>query len=175
MSALPCTPDFKTLFESAPGLFLVLDPELRIVAVSDAYARATMTRREEILGKSVFEIFPDNPDDSSANAVRNSTASFQRVLLNRTGDAMPVQRHDVRRPEAQGGGFEERHWRPFNSPVLAADGSVAWIIHRVEDVTELVRSKTAGLEQARLNESLRDSRRAALNLMEDAIAARRQA
>src|ERR1700722_13959850 len=39
-------PDFRALFESAPALYLVLDPDLRIVAVSDAYCRATMTRRE---------------------------------------------------------------------------------------------------------------------------------
>ena len=29
-------PDFIALFEAAPGCFLALDPELRIVAVSDA-------------------------------------------------------------------------------------------------------------------------------------------
>lgn len=28
--------DFRVLFEHAPGLYLVLDPELRIVGVSDA-------------------------------------------------------------------------------------------------------------------------------------------
>ena len=37
-------PDFQLLFESAPGLYLVLAPDLTIVAVSDAYLRATMTR-----------------------------------------------------------------------------------------------------------------------------------
>jgi hypothetical protein len=37
-------PDFCALFEAAPGLYLVLDPELRILAASDAYLEATMTR-----------------------------------------------------------------------------------------------------------------------------------
>ena len=36
---------FKALFEASPGLFLVLKPDLTIVAVSDAYLAATMTRR----------------------------------------------------------------------------------------------------------------------------------
>ena len=54
-------PDFRTLFESAPGLYLVLTPDLTIVAVSDAYLRATMTTREEILGLALFDVFPDNP------------------------------------------------------------------------------------------------------------------
>lgn len=55
-------PDFQALFESAPGLYLVLTPALTIVAVSDAYLKATMTKREEILGRRLFEVFPDNPD-----------------------------------------------------------------------------------------------------------------
>jgi PAS domain-containing protein len=49
----PLVPDFRVLFESVPGLYLVLDPSLRIVAASDAYLRATLTRREEILGRDV--------------------------------------------------------------------------------------------------------------------------
>ena len=47
-------PDFQALFESAPGLYLVLAPALTIVAVSDAYLKATMTKREEILGRRLF-------------------------------------------------------------------------------------------------------------------------
>jgi hypothetical protein len=35
-------PNFRTLFESAPGLYLVLTPELIILAVSNAYLQATM-------------------------------------------------------------------------------------------------------------------------------------
>ena len=48
------TPDFQALFESAPGLYLVLTPALTIVAVSEAYLKTTMTRREEILGRNHF-------------------------------------------------------------------------------------------------------------------------
>ena len=50
-------PDFQTLFESGPGLYLVLDPDLTIVGVSDAYLRATMTTRADILGRGLFEVF----------------------------------------------------------------------------------------------------------------------
>ena len=44
------SPDFRALFESAPGLYLVLTPELQILAASDAYLRATMTTREASSG-----------------------------------------------------------------------------------------------------------------------------
>src|SRR5262249_16803376 len=95
-------PDFRALFESAPGLYLVLDPHLRIVAASDAYLRATMTKREEILGRGIFEVFPDNPGDEGATGVRNLSASLKRVLQNRVTDALAVQKYDIRRPEAEG-------------------------------------------------------------------------
>ena len=148
------TPDFQTLFESAPGLYLVLTPALTIVAVSDAYLNATMTKREEILGRGLFEVFPDNPDDPTATGVRNLRASLDRVLANRVPDAMDVQKYDIRRPESEGGGFEERYWSPVNSPILGADGKVDYIIHRVEDVTDFIRLKQEESEQRRITERL---------------------
>src|SRR5438067_1892270 len=103
-------PDFQVLFESAPGLYLVLTPDFTIFAVTDAYLRATMTKREGILGRGIFEVFPDNPEDPAATGVRNLKASLERVLRNRAADAMATQKYDVRRPESEGGGFEERYW-----------------------------------------------------------------
>jgi len=132
---------------------MVLDPNLRVVAATDAYLQATMARRADIVGRHVFEVFPDNPDDPSADAVRNSRASFNRVLQTRLADAMVVQRHDVRKPESEGGGFEVRYWSPVNSPVLNPDGSLAYIIHRVENVTEFVLARQQGVEQATRNEA----------------------
>ncbi|HXN62060.1 MAG TPA: histidine kinase dimerization/phospho-acceptor domain-containing protein, partial [Acidimicrobiales bacterium] len=147
-------PDFRVLFESAPGLNLVLDPDLTIVAASNAYLEATMTRRDDIVGRPLFDVFPDNPDDPASDGVRNLKASLTRVLRERVGDAMSVQRYDIQRPESEGGGFEERYWSPYNSPVLAPDGSVTYVIHRVRDITEYVRSRqdVASLEQSSLDD-----------------------
>src|SRR5687767_13374394 len=115
-----------------------------------------MTRRADILGRGIFEVFPDNPDDPAATGVRNLSDSLERVLKHRATDAMAVQKYDIRRPEADGGGFEERYWSPVNSPVPGPDGELAYIIHRVEDVTEFVRLKHAGLEQSKIAAELQD-------------------
>ena len=40
-------PDWRSLFESVPRLYLVLAPDLTIIAVSDAYLRVTMTDWEQ--------------------------------------------------------------------------------------------------------------------------------
>lgn len=138
--------DFRHLFESAPGLFLVLKPDLTIVAASDAYLTATKTSRTEILGRHIFDVFPDNPNDASANGVANLRASLNRVLANKVPDAMAAQQYDIPLPDAEGGGFEERFWSPLNSPVIGPRGEVEYIIHRVEDITEFMRLKQRGAE-----------------------------
>ncbi|MCA1664045.1 MAG: PAS domain S-box protein, partial [Myxococcales bacterium] len=133
-------PDFHALFESAPGLYLVLladAPRFTIVAASDAYLRATMTARDAIVGQGLFDVFPDNPNDRDATGTNNLRASLERVCRRRAPDTMPLQKYDVRRAS---GDFEARFWTPSNSPVLSDDGSIRYIIHSVEDATELLRT-----------------------------------
>jgi len=146
-------PDFQVLFESVPGLYLVLDCDFHIVAVSDDYARATMTRREDIIGCDIFEVFPDNPSDPAADGVRNLQASLMTVRNTRKAHAMPIQKYDIRKPGTESG-FEVRYWSPLNSPVFHADGSLAYIIHRVEDVTEFIRLKQQGVITEELQERM---------------------
>lgn len=148
-------PDFRLLFESVPGLYLVLAPDLTIIAVNDAYLRATMTKREEIVGRGIFDVFPDNPNDLQATGVRNLRASLHRVLKDKTPDHMALQKYDIRKPESEGGQFEERYWSPVNLPVLSPNGEVLYIIHRVEDVTDYVRLKK---NQARHEELTQEAR-----------------
>lgn len=145
-------PNFKTLFESAPGLYLVLDPQLNVVAVTNEYLNATLTQRDAILGKNLFEIFPDNPNDPTATGVMNLKASLLSVLKTKKTDSMSIQKYDIQLPD--GSGFEERFWSPQNTPVLNKQGGVEYIIHRVEDVTDFVRLKQEGIEQNKLNEVL---------------------
>jgi signal transduction histidine kinase len=132
-------PDFQALFQSLPGLYLVLSPDFLIVAASDAYLKATRSERDAILGCSIFEVFPDNPDNPDASGTQNLRASLNHVRQNRVADAMPFQRFDIPRPAARGGGFEARCWSAFNSPVLGPGGEVLYIVHDVVDVTEFMR------------------------------------
>jgi len=136
-------PDYQALFESAPVSYAVLDPELAFVAVSDAYLRDTMTVREQIIGRGIFEVFPDNPDDPDGSGTGNLRASLERVLRTRQPDTMPVQKYDIRGPD---GSFQAKYWSPRNVPVLSAAGQVAYILHRVADVTELVHASEVGEE-----------------------------
>lgn len=147
--------DFRLLFESVPGLYLVLTPDLHIAAVSNEYMLATKTERAQIVGRLLFEVFPDNPDDEAASGVSNLRASLQRVLAFHESDWMPLQKYDIRRPDSEGGGFEERYWSCLNSPVLDDQGVLRLITHRAEDVTESVHLRQRGVELDKVTQELR--------------------
>ena len=129
--------DFRLLFEQFPGLVMILLPDAphyTIATCSDAYLAATLTSRA-IFGRSLFEVFPDNPDDPTADGVRNLRASLEHVLAHREAHTMALQKYDVARPD--GSGFQEKWWSPVNTPALV-DGRVRYIIHHVADVTDEV-------------------------------------
>ncbi len=136
--------DFKALFEAAPGLYLILQPNLTIQAVSNEYLAATMTSRSDILGKKLFDVFPDNPNDPAADGVSKLRESLTAVLKSKKPQVMPTQKYDIRRAD---GTFEERFWNPLNKPVLNQRGEVVYIIHSVEDVTERIANQNS-LEKA---------------------------
>ena len=125
---------FQPEFDASPHPYMLLDPApgLHIVDINDAYARATLTRPEDVVGHSLFEIFPDNPDHPLADGVSNLYASLRTVVKTGQPHAMAVQRYDVRDPQGQ---FVERHWQPINSPIHDRDGLLIYILHHVEDVT----------------------------------------
>jgi PAS domain S-box-containing protein len=145
--------DFQLLFDATPIPFLVLTPDFTMVAANEARLRATMTTREQILGRNLFDVFPDNPEDATATGERNLRASLDRVLRDRAPDAMPIQRYDIPRRDPADGEFEVRYWKPLNAPVLDAAGNVIYIIHTVEDVTEQVlRQQAAEAGEARFRQ-----------------------
>lgn len=148
--------DFKLLFESAPQMYLVMSPDLKILAASDSYLHATMTKRENILGRQLFDVFPDNPADASATGLRNLSASLDIVLKDGVAHTMALQKYDIRRAESEGGEFEERFWCPVNSPVFGKSGEIVYIIHRVEHVTEFVRLRHQKTEQKQQTEEFKE-------------------
>ena len=166
-------PDFKLLFEASPDKYLILAPDLTIIGVTEAYLRATLTERAAIVGRHLFDVFPDNPNEQDATGTDNLGASLARVLARKLPDAMAIQKYDIERPPEQGGGFEERYWSPINTPLLDAGGEVSCIIHRVEDVTEFVRLKHAANGHASLSQRER-MEADALNRAQDVQSANRQ-
>ena len=136
-------PELHSFVAALPGLFLILRsdaPRYTIVGASDAYLGATRSTRDGprgIVGRGIFEAFPDPPEQPDATGELNVRASIERAIETRAPDPMAVQHYPV--PLADGT-FEEHHWSPVHTPVLdPGSGRVTHVIQRVEDVTEQVR------------------------------------
>ncbi len=130
--------DYTGLFDASPNPYLVLDRSLTIVGANQAYLAATKRKLADILGRWAWDAFPTDPE-----ALRQSIASFERVLRTGQPDTVAVLRFDIPRPEAEGGGFEERYWSITHTPVLDADGEVSLVLQHPIDVTELQRLRDA--------------------------------
>ena len=151
--------DFTRIFDYTPGIFLVLlpdSPKFTIIAANKARMAATKTNKDQI-GRGLFEMFPDNPDDLNATGEKNLRLSLEQVIENLKSNTMAVQKYDIPRPENEGGGFEEKYWSPINSPVLGDDGKLLYIIHQVEDVTEFIRLKQRDQEQSKITGELKSN------------------
>lgn len=145
---------FKAIFEDGPSLYMVLDPALNILALSNKYLHATQTRREDIVGRYIFDVFPDNPDDPHATGVRNLKTSLQTVIETGEAHTMAIQKYDIRVYGDEGPKFVERYWSPVNCPVFGFDRELLYIVHRVEDVTDFVLIKQAESNKDGANEEL---------------------
>lgn len=102
--------DFQLFFNSLPGAFLVLTPELILVAISDELLTATMIKREHILGRYVFDVLPDDPQNPSGFQIWK--ASLEKVLKTRKPDTMPLVKYSIKRPDNEGGEFAENFGTP---------------------------------------------------------------
>ncbi|MBL3664659.1 SpoIIE family protein phosphatase [Streptomyces sp. M2CJ-2] len=145
--------DYAAVYQALPGMVALLTPDLVYADVNEAFVRGTGKSREELLGRYLFDVFPDNPNDPDSSGAHNLHASLLRVVATGERDTMALQRYDVESPERPGE-WEARYWSPVNTPVLGGDGSVVLIVHRVEEVTELMRARhRAGVDQSRVLEA----------------------
>ena len=138
--------DYRAVFMNLPAGIAVLNPQLEYLDLNDTYLRMTGRTRPELIGKYIFGLFPDNPEDKEATGSRNVGASLRRVLATGERDTLPLQRYDVERPD-HSGVFEERYWSIVNFPILGADGRPAYVVHRVEEVTAFIRTRGGAGEE----------------------------
>ncbi|MEV7392433.1 MULTISPECIES: SpoIIE family protein phosphatase [unclassified Streptomyces] len=134
--------DYATVFQTLPGMVALLTPDLVYADANEEFLRMSGRKRKDLIGRYLFDVFPDNPNHDDATGMRNLETSLLRVLATGERDTMALQRYDVEIPDRPGH-WEERYWSPVNVPVLGADGKVVLLVHQVEEVTELIRARRA--------------------------------
>jgi PAS domain S-box-containing protein len=146
-------PDFEALFRVSPYPYLLMDRRLNIVGANQAYLKSTGRVEAELLGRYVFDAFPENPDDPGSTNVAEVRASLLRAIASGEPDTTAFLRYSVPRQTAAGTVFDERFWSTVHTPVRGADGEVAFVAQNAIDVTDLYsfdrQSQTASLGPVR--------------------------
>lgn len=131
--------DHVRLFRSLLTPYMVMSPDLVIVEANDAYLATVGRRREEVLGRFVFDAFPPTEDALDPSGVPRVQRSFERARDTGRPDTMPIQKYDI--PDPERGGVVERYWSLISIPVLDDDGRTVLVAQRAEDITDYVRGR----------------------------------
>jgi PAS domain S-box-containing protein len=134
------------IFKASPVAILVVaaDDIYTMIDVNDAYLASTNTTREDLIGKSVFSVFPANPTDEVSKNIERTINSFEQAISTKKPHTMSNYRYDI--PIRGTDKFEERYWTTTNTPILDENGNVNYFLHSPSNVTEL--NKLAVREQA---------------------------
>lgn len=123
---------------------VVISPDFKVLAATDAYLRTTMRQMKDIEGRHfLLEAFPDKNYSFEENPVRKS---IDRVLQTKQVDYMDLVHYSIARPAAEGGGEYESIWEASHTPVLDQEGNIDYIIQKTTDVTERELAKQAHQE-----------------------------
>lgn len=126
--------DYQGIFDASPSAMLVLTPDLVIVDANVSYQDLVGRARHQLVDRYVYDAFPKDPEGPD-----DLKASLRRVLETRAQDVAGPMRHDVEEADRPGV-FEERYWSPINAPVLDSEGNIVLVVHRLEEITDVVRA-----------------------------------
>ncbi len=129
--------DYQALFRASPYPYLVLAPDLTIMGANDAYLRAVRRTSEELIGRYVFDAFPENKRNPQSTDAGEVKASLQRALAEGAPDATAFIRYAIPVATPAGIVFEERYWSAVHTPVLDTDGKPYMVFQNAIDVTAL--------------------------------------
>ncbi|WP_316822681.1 ATP-binding protein [Pedobacter gandavensis] len=121
-------------YETLPGIYLVLSPELLVLTANDGYLAAHGFKRAILKGKKFFELFPQN---ASVPFELGFQASFQQVFYTRKAHQLPLMRLELPDPNCQNATIS-RYWDITHTPFFDENGSIQYIIQYSFDVTNLI-------------------------------------
>ncbi|GAA4519280.1 MULTISPECIES: PP2C family protein-serine/threonine phosphatase [Nonomuraea] len=133
--------DYEAVFQALPGAVALFTTDLVYADVNEAFLSIMGRTRDQVVGRHLSDAFPDDPGNPASTGMRKLRDSLRWVAATGERDAMTLHRYDVEYPDRPGV-WEERYWSPINVPVFGPDGRVALLLHRDEDITELIRTRS---------------------------------
>lgn len=119
--------NFRTLLDGIETGFMVMDRDLVIVYANAAYLSSVERNLDDIVGRYVFDVFPDNED-----RVASVRRKFLDVLDGKT-TRLDRQKFTLRHPD---GTVSTKCWQCSQTPYYDGVGNVRYIVQQSDDITE---------------------------------------
>ncbi len=112
---------------ASPHPALILDPRagLKIIDINLACERIMAMEPTKMIGRSLFDLFPDNPACHLSSGIAALYESLCRVAQTCNQDFPPSQRYDICGCD---GHFLERYWRFSNFPIYDPQGYLTYLV-----------------------------------------------
>ena len=124
--------DHDALFDAIPTSLMILDRNLCFVAASNCYLKSVDRDRADVIGRHVFDAFPENRE---REAIMH--AAFTRALAGEDNEC-ERQRFDITQPD---GNFRDAWWTTQQIPVRDKTCAITGVLQHVTDVTAEVVSE----------------------------------
>lgn len=137
---------YESIFKNSPiGSYLLSPtPEAIVLDVNDFFLQIVSLTREDMVGKSLFEVFLDNPDDPKDTGVEALRQSIAQAIATGKRQILLAQRFPIQKTLPSGEViYEERFWNASNTPIFEQDEQLACIFHATTDVTKEVNAEAA--------------------------------
>ncbi|MGN6131457.1 MAG: PP2C family protein-serine/threonine phosphatase [Nocardioidaceae bacterium] len=163
------------LFDAFPTPGLLLDLDWTVLAANAAYVSLTGRPREALVGRSLFDAFPDT--DPGRTASQNVRRVLEAAVRTQKAAVLRAHRYDIS-PTGDPRDAQPRYWTTTSVPLIGAQGQAEAVLQLVHDVTALTQNAQASVTPGPVR--ARDLFRAAvevteqLRLFDDTVIAERQ-
>lgn len=119
--------DFKCVFDGISDSYMIMDHDLKIVYANTAYLTSTQRTLNEIVGRYVFDAFPDT-EERVAEVLVEFNGALEGEVTYLKDQYFELDHTD---------GTRQTHcWRAVQTPYFSRDGTVKFVVQHAEDVTE---------------------------------------
>jgi len=143
----PAPVDYQLILRRLPTAYVVMDSDLVVVEANDEYLALLDRRREEIVGRWIFEAFPPDPAELDEDGVSELERAYARTRDSGVTEVLPLVRYPIVDPD--NGLTVDRWWSLISSAIRDHTGRTKYVMERVEDVTDYVRDRELRLPRDR--------------------------
>ncbi len=152
--------DFRSVFDSIPGLYIVLFPDknFTIAWANKHFLTAFGKRIEEAKDSSLNEILNPAGHDYNKQPLLELHNALHWVVKNKQG-YMLLQKYNETKTANGVEELQVRHWEILAAPSFLKNGNVQYIIIRFTDAAAMIRSKEREEKQQQHTRALEELKR----------------